>query len=309
VTCVPFSLPPPGIERYQGVFPEHSRFAEGRSVSDTTIPSPSASTPTPARDAAAIAVSVVVPVLNEQDNVAPLIAEIRAAFIEGSGAPGGFEPGAFKPGGFEIVYVDDGSDDGTPAALTAARESAPELRVLRHEERRGQSEALRTGILAARGLLIVTLDGDRQNDPADIPKLIAAHARLDAAGRSPIMITGHRVNRRDTGAKRRASRMANWLRARALGDDNPDTGCSLKLFERDLYLRMPYFNHMHRFLPALALREGAVVEVVPVNHRAREQGVSKYNNLARLKVGVFDLLGVMWLMRRAPKGGTVREME
>lgn len=288
-------------------------------MSDNTIPSASASTPISSRDGAPtgastgapIDVSVVVPVLNEQENVAPLIAEIRAAFAnvpDKSNTPDTFA-------GFEIVYVDDGSDDGTLAALSAARETAPELRVLRHEQPRGQSEALRTGIMAARGRLIVTLDGDMQNDPADIPKLIAAHTRLAEAGksaeadRSPIMITGHRVNRRDTGAKRRASRMANWLRARALGDDNPDTGCSLKLFERDLYLRMPYFNHMHRFLPALALREGAVVEVVPVNHRAREQGVSKYNNLARLKVGVFDLLGVMWLMRRAPKGGTIRELE
>lgn len=295
-------------------------------MSDTTTPSASASTPIPSREGSSagasagaaagagagaaaganaggpIRVSVVVPVLNEQDNVAPLIAEIRAAFADMAEMPN-------MAGGFEIVYVDDGSDDGTLAALAAVRETAPELRVIRHEERRGQSEALRTGILAARGLLIVTLDGDRQNDPADIPKLIAAHTRLAEAEGAPIMITGHRVNRRDTGAKRRASRMANWLRARALGDDNPDTGCSLKLFERDLYLRMPYFNHMHRFLPALALREGAVVEVVPVNHRAREQGVSKYNNLARLKVGVFDLLGVMWLMRRAPKGGTIRELE
>ena len=253
------------------------------------------SKPIPAESTAPPLISVVVPVLNEQDNVAPLIGEIRAAL--GSACA------------YEIVYVDDGSTDATLANLQATRATAPELRILQHGEKRGQSEALRSGILAARGRLIVTLDGDRQNDPADIPKLISAHEKLERLGKSPIMITGHRVNRRDTVAKRRASRAANWLRSRALRDDNPDTGCSLKLFERDLYLRMPYFSHMHRFLPALAQREGASVEVVPVNHRAREQGVSKYSNLGRLKVGVIDLFGVMWLMRRAPKGGQAREVE
>jgi len=238
--------------------------------------------------------SVVVPVLNEQENIAPLIGEIRAALL-------GLQ-------GFEIVYVDDGSTDGTAEALRQARESAPELVVVRHQQRSGQSSALRTGITTARGRLIATLDGDRQNDPADIPKLLAKFEELERLGKSPIMITGHRVNRQDTAAKRRASRIANWLRSRALGDDNPDTGCSLKLFERRLYLAMPNFDHMHRFLPALAQREGATVEVVPVNHRAREQGASKYSNLGRLMVGIPDLLGMMWLMRRAPRDRTAREL-
>jgi dolichol-phosphate mannosyltransferase len=237
--------------------------------------------------------SVVVPVLNEEANVGPLIAEICGALD--SVCP------------FEIVFVDDGSTDATAATLAGLRARVPQLRVLSHSRRSGQSAGLRSGITAARGRLIATLDGDGQNDPADIPALLRAWQ--DYAGTTPVMVTGHRVNRRDTWTKRRASRIANALRRSMLGDDNPDTGCSLKLFERALFLRFPYFDHMHRFLPALAKREGARVTVVPVNHRARHAGASKYRIFDRLAVGIPDLLGMVWLMRRAPADLTVHEAD
>ena len=235
--------------------------------------------------------SVVVPVLNEEANVGPLIAEIRAA-VAGVCA-------------FEIVFVDDGSTDRTATKLAELRNDVTELRVLTHSKRCGQSAGLRSGISAARGRLIATLDGDGQNDPADIPALLKAWQ--DDGGSAPLMVTGHRVNRRDTWTKRRASRIANALRRSMLGDDNPDTGCSLKLFERALFLRFPYFDHMHRFMPALAKREGARVAVVPVNHRARHAGTSKYRIFDRLAVGIPDLLGMVWLMRRSPGDLTVTE--
>jgi dolichol-phosphate mannosyltransferase len=257
-----------------------------RQLSPAETPPTSRSTPL---------LSVVVPVLNEQDNVAPLVAEIRAAL------------GPVCP--FEIVYVDDGSTDRTPEVLASLRAQAPELRVIRHSRRAGQSAGLRSGVTAARGRLIATLDGDRQNDPADIPKLLKVWQDADAAGRRRVMVTGHRVNRRDSWAKRRASVFANAVRRALLGDDNPDTGCSLKLYERELFLRLPYFDHMHRYLPALAQREGASVSVVPVNHRARESGRSKYNNLGRALVGIPDLIGVIWLIRRAPRGLDAHEVE
>lgn len=250
---------------------------------------------TPVETPGGILLSVVVPVLNEQDNVAPLVAEIRAALAPVCR--------------YEIVYVDDGSSDRTPEVLAGLRAAVPELRVVRHSRRAGQSAALRSGVAAARGRLIATLDGDRQNDPADIPRLLKVWQAADAAGRRPVMVTGHRVNRRDSFAKRRASRVANAIRRTLLHDDNPDTGCSLKLYERALFLRLPYFDHMHRYLPALAQREGASVEVVPVNHRPREAGASKYNNLGRALVGIPDLIGVIWLIRRAPRGLEVHEVE
>lgn len=236
-------------------------------------------------DATEPLVSVVVPVLNEAENVEPLVTEIRAALSPVCA--------------YEIIYVDDGSTDETPSVLARLKAAIPELRVIRHDRRSGQSAGLRTGVWAARGRLIATLDGDGQNDPADIPKLLAAYEAMDRS--APYrMVTGHRANRRDTWSKRRASRIANFIRRSLLGDDNPDTGCSLKLYERALYLRMPYFDHMHRFLPALARRENCAVAVVPVNHRHRQHGRSKYGNLDRLLVGIPDLLGVMWLMRRSP---------
>ena len=231
--------------------------------------------------------SIVVPVFNEQDNVAPLVAEILAA-LRGRAADDG--------GDFEIVYVDDHSRDGTFDALQRLRATTPELRVLRHAVQSGQSTAIRNGVKAARGAWIATLDGDGQNDPADIPKLLAQRAQSPGAVK---LFAGWRVNRRDSGSKRWASKWANAIRSRMLRDDTPDTGCGIKLFERAAFLDLPYFDHMHRYLPALMQRAGWQTTSVPVNHRHRTTGVSKYNNLNRALVGIGDLRGVAWLIRRS----------
>ncbi|HWP01791.1 MAG TPA: glycosyltransferase family 2 protein [Methylococcus sp.] len=229
-------------------------------------------------------VSVVVPVHNEKENLAPLVEEIVREMA--------------AIGEYEIIYVDDGSDDGTTESLRMLAERIPELRILRHARCCGQSTALRTGILAARGSYIATLDGDGQNDPADIPRLLAALDRLaDANGRG--MVAGHRRRRRDTGWRRFSSKVANAVRGTLLKDHTPDTGCGLKVFPRDLFLELPYFDHMHRFLPALVRRAGAPVISVEVNHRPRLRGTSKYGTWHRLWVGIVDLIGVMWLQRRA----------
>lgn len=231
-------------------------------------------------------ISVVVPVHNEEDNVAPLIEEIVAA-LRGKAS-------------FEIVYVDDCSRDETPLRLRNALDFYPELRVLRHKTQSGQSTAVRNGVKAARGRWIATLDGDGQNDPADIPKLIDARNAGDAGTK---LYAGWRVDRQDSNSKRRASKWANAIRSWALRDDTPDTGCGIKLFEREAFLDLPYFDHMHRFLPALMQRAGWGTVSVPVNHRARTAGVSKYNNLNRALVGIADLRGVAWLIRRARRTG------
>ena len=230
--------------------------------------------------------SVVVPVFNEQDNVAPLVGEIVAALRGRAPAEGG---------DFEIVYVDDHSTDATFDTLRRLKAEVPELRVLRHVTNSGQSTAIRTGVKAARGTWIATLDGDGQNDPADIPKLLAQRAQSAPEVK---LFAGWRVNRQDSGSKRWASRLANAIRTRMLRDDTPDTGCGTKLFEREAFLDLPFFNHMHRYLPALMQRAGWRTESVPVNHRARSTGVSKYNNLGRAMVGIADLRGVAWLIRR-----------
>jgi dolichol-phosphate mannosyltransferase len=230
-----------------------------------------------------VIVSVVVPVKNEADNIAPLIAEIRAAL---NGGPA-----------YEILYIDDGSTDATPAHLAQAAAGAPELRILTHAASCGQSAALRTGVTHARGRLIATLDGDGQNDPADLPRLIAAFLS-PASAKNLGMIAGQRVKRRDTAVKRWSSRIANKVRAAMLGDDTPDTGCGLKVFSRDAFLQLPYFDHIHRFLPALMRREGFAVGLEPVNHRLRVHGRSKYGINNRLWVGIVDLFGVFWLQRR-----------
>ncbi|MDR2012989.1 MAG: glycosyltransferase family 2 protein [Rhodanobacter sp.] len=228
--------------------------------------------------------SVVVPVFNEQGNIPPLLAEIATALR------GHVD--------FEIVYVDDASKDDSLAVLTRAKTHYPELRVIRHAQQSGQSTAIRNGVKAARGTWIATLDGDGQNDPADIPALIALR------GESPATIklfAGWRVNRQDSGSKRWASRWANAIRSRVLRDDTPDTGCGIKLFERAAFLDLPYFDHMHRYLPALMQRAGWQVKSVPVNHRPRGSGVSKYNNLHRALVGIADLRGVGWLIKRSKR--------
>ncbi len=227
------------------------------------------------------ALSVVVPVYNEQDNVAPLVDEIVTALR-------GVLP-------FEIVYVDDASRDATVARLRALQATTPELRVLRHASNSGQSAAIRNGVKAARAPWIATLDGDGQNDPADIPKLLA---QRDTAPHEVKLFAGWRVQRQDSGSKRWASKWANAIRARLLRDDTPDTGCGIKLFEREAFLDLPGFDHMHRYLPALMQRAGWRTVSVPVNHRHRTAGVSKYNNLQRALVGIRDLRGVAWLIAR-----------
>ncbi len=223
-------------------------------------------------------VSVVVPVRNEAPNIAPLVAEIEAAL---AGVP------------HEIVYVDDGSTDATSAELATAARQAP-LRWLRHRASCGQSAAIVTGIRAARGEWIATLDGDGQNDPADIPRLLARATREGG----DILVAGWRTTRRDSWVKRRSSRIANRIRVALLHDATPDTGCGLKLFRRTLFLQLPAFDHMHRYLPALVLRQGGRVVSEPVNHRHRTRGVSNYGTLDRLAVAFFDLVGVIWLQRR-----------
>jgi dolichol-phosphate mannosyltransferase len=228
-----------------------------------------------------VQLSIVVPVRNEQDNVLPLIEEIHVA-LQGQAE-------------FEVVYVDDGSSDATPARLAEAMARFPRLRVLRHRDSCGQSTALATAVRAARGEWIATLDGDGQNDPADIPKLMAARdGAADVA-----LFAGYRKARRDTWVKRISSRIANGVRSSLLGDATPDTGCGLKLFRRATFLELPYFDHMHRFLPALVQRAGGRTVSVEVNHRPRSRGVSNYGTLDRLWVGIVDLFGVMWLKRRS----------
>ena len=227
--------------------------------------------------------SIVIPVKNEADNVASLVGEIRAA-LEGLVA-------------YEILYVDDGSDDATASEISRLAGTAPQMRLLRHARSYGQSAAISTGVHAARGAWIATLDGDGQNDPADLPAMW--HLAQQASPSLPLLIAGYRERRQDSWSKRVASRIANTIRAQLLGDRTPDTGCGLKLFPRSLFLDLPYFDHMHRFLPALVLREGGTVVSVAVNHRPRHKGMSKYGVFDRLGVGIIDLVGVMWLQRRA----------
>lgn len=227
-------------------------------------------------------VSVVIPVRNEAPNIAPLVAEIEDAL-------------AALP--HEIVYVDDGSSDGTWEALRAARAAGAPLHAIRHQESCGQSAAVVTGVKAARGRWIATLDGDGQNDPADIPRLLA-RAEVEAAAGRRTLVAGHRVSRKDSGVKRYSSKVANAVRSRLLRDRTPDTGCGLKVFPRALFLELPHFDHMHRFLPALTLRQGGHVVSEPVNHRPRVRGTSNYGTLDRLLVSIFDLVGMAWLQRR-----------
>ncbi len=235
--------------------------------------------------------SVVIPVKDEAGNVAPLADEIRAA-LDGVAE-------------YEMIYVDDGSDDATAAEILLLQHRMPRVRLLRHAQNCGQSAAIQTGVRAARGAWIATLDGDGQNDPADLRGLW--HLARRAPGSPPLLLTGHRERRRDQWPKRWASRLANAIRRRFLGDDTPDTGCGLKLFPRSLFLDLPHFDHMHRFLPALVLRGGGMVRSLPVNHRPRVKGRSKYGVFDRLGVGIIDLLGVMWLQRRATRARVLNE--
>ena len=231
-----------------------------------------------------LALSVVVPIYNERDNIASLIAEI-ATTLRGQ-----------LP--FEIIYIDDHSSDDSLQVLKTMKHDYPELRVLHHRVQGGQSTAIRTGVKAARADWILTLDGDGQNDPGDIRTLLTARSRATPATK---LFAGWRVNRKDTASKRWASRWANAIRSRMLRDDTPDTGCGIKMFEREAFLDLPYFDHMHRYLPALMQRAGWQTVSVPVHHRSRSAGVSKYNNLGRAWVGLRDLRGVAWLIQRSTR--------
>jgi glycosyltransferase involved in cell wall biosynthesis len=233
-----------------------------------------------AKPAAAPDYSIVVPVFDEGGAAPALAREIAAAFAGEN---------------HEIIFVDDASRDDTKALLVALKAEIPQLRVLGHRKNSGQSRAVRSGVLAARAPIIVTLDGDGQNDPADAPRLARA---VKAAPEDLALVGGERVKRQDSSAKRLASKFGNGVRKRMLKDTANDTGCGLKAFRREAFLRLPYFDHIHRYIPALMLREGYQVEFQPVNHRHRETGVSKYTNFGRLKASVSDLLGVMWLQTR-----------
>ena len=227
--------------------------------------------------------SVVIPVHNEEANIQPLVDEVRQA-LDGKLA-------------YELIYVNDGSSDGTLQRLSDAGQECPELRVISHAESVGQSTAVRTGVQYAQGQWIATLDGDGQNDPADLPALYTALLQNSPDGVQ--LVNGYRKKRKDTFIKRISSRLANGIRSFLLKDETPDTGCGLKVFSREAYLALPFFDHMHRFLPAMIQWGGGKVMSVEVNHRERERGASHYGFFDRLWVGVFDLMGVAWLQRRA----------
>lgn len=228
-------------------------------------------------------VSVVIPVHNEQDNIGTLLQEVDLALA--------------KYCEYEVVVVDDGSSDSTPEVLESIAETLPALRVLRHEKCCGQSTALITGVRSARNPIVCTLDGDGQNDPADLPKMIDALAGCNAPNELTL-IAGYRKNRKDTKWRLFCSRVANKVRGKLLNDSTPDSGCGIKVFYRETFMAMPHFDHMHRFLPCLAQRTGGTVQSVEVNHRPRIHGRSHYGTLGRLMVGIVDLAGVSWLIRR-----------
>jgi len=227
-------------------------------------------------------VSVVIPALNEAGNIARLVEETYA--VVPSDMLG------------EVIVIDDGSDDATGDELQPLVSRYKGFRYLRHEERAGQSTAMRTGILAASSAVIATMDGDGQNDPRDIPKLLQCLAAPGTVG--PALVGGVRVDRQAQGSRRWASTFANRIRDWVLKDDCPDTGCGIKVYWRETFLRLPFFTSMHRYLPALFQTYGHEVAYVPVNDRPRQVGQSKYTNLGRALIGMYDLFGVTWLRRR-----------
>ena len=238
--------------------------------------------------------SVVVPVKDEVDNAVPLLMEICTA-LRGKA-------------GFEVIFVDDASRDGTVDALLSARANVPELRVLRHRKNSGQSRAVRTGVIAAKGRLVATLDGDGQNDPADIPLLLEVWAREEGKAGTLGLVAGQRIKRQDNWIKRISSRVGNGVRQWLLNDGTRDTGCGLKLFARDAFLSLPYFDHIHGFMPAMMLREGYRISHADVRHRPRSHGTSKYGTLDRLLVSLSDLVGVRWLVRRSRRPEAIEEL-
>ena len=240
---------------------------------------------------AEVAISVVVPVRNEAENIRPLIGEIAAA-LEGRWT-------------YEIIYVNDGSTDATAERLAEAMKQRDNLRQLRHANSAGQSAAIRSGVRAARGAIIATLDGDGQNNPAFLPDLIST---LERGGERLGLVAGQRVGRKDTGFKKFQSRAANAIRGTILRDGTRDTGCGLKAFRREVFLMMPYFDGLHRFLPALVRREGLEIAYVDVVDRPRRSGVSNYGFFDRLWIGILDLAGVWWLIRRKKPTPDVTEV-
>jgi dolichol-phosphate mannosyltransferase len=226
-------------------------------------------------------ISVIVPLRNEAGNLAPLVDELARALQ-------GLAP-------FEVIYINDGSTDGTAVELIRLAKQRPWLRQIQHRQSCGQSAAVRTGVRAAAAGVIVTIDGDGQNDPSFIPALVAA---LQAAGPRCGLVQGQRVGRKASWFKRLQSRIANRVRAFVLGDGTRDTGCGLKCFPREVYLALPYFDALHRFMPALVRREGLTIALVDVVDRPRLTGVSNYGFFDRLWVGIGDLIGVRWLIKR-----------
>lgn len=232
--------------------------------------------------------SIVIPVCNEEESIGALLNEIDQVVD--------------RTIQYEIVVVDDGSQDSTLAVLSELKQSLQQLRVIRHLQNSGQSTAIRTGIKQARAEWIATLDGDGQNDPADIPNLYRKLIE-EEQGDPSLVVAGHRKKRKDHWFRSFYSRIANRIRANLLQDETPDTGCGLKIFSRERFLDLPYFDHMHRYIPALFIRQGGRVVSVEVNHRPREQGTSKYGFHNRFWVGIMDLLGVRWLLNRAKNPG------
>jgi len=242
--------------------------------------------------AAAPEITLVIPALNEQENIAPLVDEIVAA-VDGKVA-------------FEVLFVDDGSTDGTLEEIRKAMRREPRVRAIKHDRRCGKSGATLSGVKAARAPLIVTLDADRQNDPADLPAILAAWR--DAPAGTVGCVAGQRIRRRDTWLKRLSSRTANKVRRSLLHDDTRDTGCGFKLFPRDVFLAMPQFEGIHRFLPALAKRQGLAIRLVDVQDRPRAAGTTKYGLWNRLWVGIGDMLAVWWMIRRYRQPKSVTEL-
>jgi glycosyltransferase involved in cell wall biosynthesis len=238
-------------------------------------------------------ISIVIPAFNEEGNIGRLVVETFGALPENLLG--------------EVIVVDDASSDGTVAEVKALKDRFPPLRLLRHKANAGQSACLRSGIDASRFDIIATMDGDGQNDPHDIPALVKKLASPgDLSG--PALVGGVRTKRRDTGSKRYASKAANWIRDTVLKDDCPDTGCGIKVFWREAFLRLPFFTSVHRYLPALFLTYGYSTEFSPVNDRPRISGQSKYNNFNRALIGFYDLFGVSWLRRRTIAPNVSEEM-